>query len=91
MPSVSFGLVLFTSPLNTQAFLMSLNSHLSSLVIGLGILLPFDYLNHFAVTTNQNFRHYNITVSKADPKAGGWDIALLLKTSLTEIPHVTIL
>jgi len=57
----------------------------------MGILLPFDYLNHFAVATYQNFRHYNMIVSKADPKAGGWDIALLLQTSLTEIPHISIL
>ena len=91
VPSVSFGLVLFSFSFNTQAFWMSLNSHLSFSVTGLGILLPFDYLNHFAVTTYQNFRHYNTTVSKVDPKVGVWDIALLLNTSLTEIPHITIL
>lgn len=70
---------------------MSLNGHLMSSVTGLGTLLSFDYLKHFTVTTYENFRHYNITVSKADSKVGGEDIALLLKTALTEIPHVTIL
>lgn len=45
-----FWLVLFISAHNTHAFWMSFNSHLSSSITGLGILLLFDYLKHFAVT-----------------------------------------